>query len=69
MVASTVAAVRVQRNVSLDPEHEFWLIRKARVEGHGNVSRVLQRLVELEAIREDGQGWRERVRSEREGDR
>ena len=60
-------AVRVQRNFSLDPEHVRWLVRLARQEGHGNASRVLQRLIELEAIRRDGQDWRDRIRGEADG--
>lgn len=64
MATMDTLAVRVQRNFSLDPEHVRWIVRLARKEGHGNASRVLQRLIELEAIRRDGQDWRDRIGDE-----
>lgn len=53
---------RIQRNFSLDREHVAWVEQRARDEGHGNSSRVLQRLLEMAAIQRDGVEWRDKVR-------
>jgi hypothetical protein len=57
---------RIQRNFSLDREHVAWIERRAKDEGHGNASRVLQRLIDLAAMQRDGIEWRDKFRDDTE---
>lgn len=50
------------RGISLDPDHSRAVDWIADQDGHGNASRVVQRLIEAEAARKLGPDWREAVR-------
>lgn len=50
--------IKVQRNVSLPPEHVRAIVAIAADEGHQNVSRVVQDLIERHMRQEVGRDWR-----------
>ncbi len=53
---------RTGQNFSLDQEHVLWLMNQAKQDGHKNISRVLQRVLDEAAIRRDGFDWREKLK-------
>ncbi len=49
---------RVLRGLSLQPEHESAVRYLATEQGHGNVSRIIQDLIESEMRERIGRDWR-----------